>query len=74
MAIAAERNRLARDLHDAVTQTLFSASLIADVLPRIWERDQEQGRAATGGTAGIDTGRFGRNAHAAVGTASGHAD
>jgi signal transduction histidine kinase len=45
VAIASERNRLARELHDAVTQTLFSASLIADVLPRIWERDQEQGRA-----------------------------
>jgi len=45
VAIAAERNRLARELHDAVTQTLFSASLIADVLPRIWERDQDQGRA-----------------------------
>lgn len=45
MAIAAERNRLARELHDAVTQTLFSASLIADVLPRIWERDADQGRA-----------------------------
>lgn len=45
MAITAERNRLARDLHDAVTQTLFSASLIADVLPRIWERDVEQGKA-----------------------------
>ncbi|MCB8983431.1 MAG: GAF domain-containing protein [Ardenticatenaceae bacterium] len=45
MAIAAERNRLARELHDAVTQTLFSASLIADVLPRIWERDMDQGRA-----------------------------
>ncbi len=45
MAIAAERNRLARELHDAVTQTLFSASLIADVLPRIWERDANQGRA-----------------------------
>jgi two-component system nitrate/nitrite sensor histidine kinase NarX len=44
-AVAAERSRLARDLHDAVTQTLFSASLIAEVLPRIWERDQEQGRA-----------------------------
>ncbi|MBE2223505.1 MAG: GAF domain-containing protein, partial [Anaerolineae bacterium] len=44
VAIAAERNRLARDLHDAVTQTLFSASLIADVLPRIWERDHDQGR------------------------------
>ncbi|MEA3439707.1 MAG: GAF domain-containing protein [Chloroflexota bacterium] len=43
-AIAAERNRLARDLHDAVSQTLFSASLIAEVLPRIWERDPEEGQ------------------------------
>ncbi|MGE5528546.1 MAG: GAF domain-containing protein [Patescibacteria group bacterium] len=43
-AVAAERSRLARDLHDAVTQTLFSASLIAEVLPRIWERDQAEGR------------------------------
>ena len=32
-AATAERNRLARDLHDAVSQTLFSASLIAEVLP-----------------------------------------
>lgn len=38
-AVAAERSRLARDLHDAVTQTLFSASLIAEVLPKIWERN-----------------------------------
>ncbi|HOR01217.1 MAG TPA: GAF domain-containing protein [Anaerolineae bacterium] len=43
-AVSAERNRLARDLHDAVTQTLFSASLIAEVLPRLWQRDAEQGR------------------------------
>lgn len=43
-AIAAERNRLARDLHDAVTQTLFSASMIADVLPKIWERNSEEGQ------------------------------
>jgi len=43
MAVTAERNRLARDLHDAVTQTLFSASLIAEVLPRIWERSCEDG-------------------------------
>lgn len=42
-AAVAERNRLARDLHDSVTQTLFSASLIAKVLPRLWERDQEEG-------------------------------
>lgn len=43
-AAAAERTRLARELHDAVTQTLFSTSLIADVLPRIWERDAEEGK------------------------------
>jgi two-component system nitrate/nitrite sensor histidine kinase NarX len=42
-AIAAERNRLARELHDAVTQTLFSANLIADVIPRIWKRNPEEG-------------------------------
>ena len=43
-AVAAERSRLARDLHDAVTQLLFSASLIAEALPSIWENDQEEGR------------------------------
>ncbi len=43
-AIASERNRLARDLHDAVTQTLFSSSIIAEVLPKIWERNPEEGR------------------------------
>jgi signal transduction histidine kinase len=43
VAATAERGRLARDLHDAVSQTLFSASLIADVLPRLWERDTVQG-------------------------------
>ena len=43
-AVAAERSRLAHELHDAVSQTLFSASLIAEVLPRLWERKQEEGR------------------------------
>jgi nitrate/nitrite-specific signal transduction histidine kinase len=42
-AILSERNRLARELHDAVTQTLFSASLIADVTPVIWKRSPEEG-------------------------------
>lgn len=42
-AVAAERGRLARDLHDSVTQTLFSASLTAEVLPRIWLRDPNEG-------------------------------
>lgn len=33
-AAAAERNRLARDLHDAVSQTLFAANLLAGTLAR----------------------------------------
>ena len=36
-AVIEERNRLARELHDAVTQTLFSTSLIADGLPNYWQ-------------------------------------
>ncbi len=43
-AVTAERTRLARDLHDSVTQTLFSVNLIAGVLPRLWERNPEEGR------------------------------
>lgn len=35
-----ERNHLARELHDAVSQTLFSANLIADTLP-----DLQKGKA-----------------------------
>jgi signal transduction histidine kinase len=42
--IVAERNRLARDLHDVVTQTLFSASLIAEALPTSWDRDRDEGQ------------------------------
>ncbi len=33
IATLEERQRLARELHDSVTQTLFSASIIADALP-----------------------------------------
>ncbi len=43
-AVTAERTRLARDLHDAVTQTLFSTTLIADVLPDIWEMNPDEGK------------------------------
>ncbi len=43
-AVSRERSRLARDLHDAVTQTLFSTTLTAEVLPRIWDRDPAEGR------------------------------
>jgi len=43
-AVQQERNRLARDLHDAVTQTLFSASLVAEALPKIWKMNPEMGQ------------------------------
>lgn len=43
LIMAEERGRLARDLHDSVTQVLFSATLLAEVLPQIWRRDPELG-------------------------------
>jgi PAS domain S-box-containing protein len=44
LAVIEERQRLAQNLHDAVNQSLFSASLIAEVLPRLWEKDQDEAR------------------------------
>ena len=44
LAVIEERQRMARNLHDAVNQSLFSAGLIAEVLPRLWEQDPEEGR------------------------------
>ena len=41
-AALAERSRLARELHDAVSQTLFSASLIADVIPSLMKSNHEE--------------------------------
>lgn len=38
LAVVAERNRIARDLHDAVSQTLFAANVIAGTLSRLAER------------------------------------
>jgi PAS domain S-box-containing protein len=40
-----ERQRLARELHDAVTQTLFSSVLVGDVLAETWEADPTGARA-----------------------------
>ena len=39
VAIVAERNRIARDLHDAVSQTLFAAGVIAGTLARVTQRE-----------------------------------
>lgn len=42
-AAVRERQHLARELHDAVTQTIYSATLIADALPEVWEREPDEG-------------------------------
>jgi signal transduction histidine kinase len=42
LAAIKERQKLARDLHDAVSQTLWTASLIADVLPVLWDQDHAE--------------------------------
>ena len=39
-AVLAERERLARELHDSVTQTVYSASLLAESVPKLWEKDR----------------------------------
>lgn len=44
LAAMAERNRLAQDLHDSVTQTIFTLNLLAGVIPMIYEEDPEEAR------------------------------
>jgi signal transduction histidine kinase len=44
LAVVDERNRLARELHDSVTQSLFSVSLIARALPELLDRDPNRAR------------------------------
>jgi two-component system nitrate/nitrite sensor histidine kinase NarX len=43
-AVAEERTRIGGDLHDSVTQTLFSTAAIADALPEVWGRHPEEAR------------------------------
>ena len=44
IAILEERQRLAREMHDGVSQTLFTASVISESLHQQWERSPEKGR------------------------------
>jgi signal transduction histidine kinase len=45
LSVVEERNRLARDLHDAVSQTLFSLTLTAEAAAELVDRDPEAARA-----------------------------
>ncbi|HVF36196.1 MAG TPA: GAF domain-containing protein, partial [Candidatus Saccharimonadia bacterium] len=42
-AVLAERHRLARELHDNVTQVLSSINLLAQTLVPVWRRDPDEG-------------------------------
>lgn len=43
IAVLKERQRLARDLHDSVTQLIFSITLIAQSVAPAWRRDPAEG-------------------------------
>src|SRR6266545_2142171 len=43
-AVVEERNRLARELHDSVTQSLFSVSLLSEAALSLLERDPSKAR------------------------------
>jgi two-component system nitrate/nitrite sensor histidine kinase NarX len=42
VAMLEERQRLARNLHDAVSQTLFSANIIAENIPLLWQTNPDE--------------------------------
>jgi signal transduction histidine kinase len=43
LAVLEERQRLARELHDSVTQLIFSMTLVAQSIPPAWRRDPAEG-------------------------------
>jgi signal transduction histidine kinase len=44
LAVLQERERLARELHDSVTQLIFSTTLIAQSIAPAWKRDPSEGQ------------------------------
>ena len=71
LAAFEERQRLARDLHDSVTQSLYTAAMLGRVLPGAWESDQKLAREMLGAARRGDRGGARRDADAAAGAASG---
>ncbi len=59
LSIVEERNRLARDLHDSVTQRLFSLSLTAEAAAEILDEDPERARKEIAHLAELARGALG---------------
>jgi len=55
-AVLDERNRLARELHDAVTQSLFSASLLAEAIPGAMAEDPTEAAGLLSDLRGLNKG------------------
>lgn len=72
LAAIEERQRLARDMHDVVSQTLFSASVMSEALLRILAREPERVRPGLLELHRADARCVGGNAHLAGGTAPGN--
>lgn len=58
-ATTAERERMSRELHDSVTQSLFSASLMAQALPEQIDKDPALARALAAKLAVLNQGALG---------------
>jgi signal transduction histidine kinase len=59
MTVLEERRRLARELHDSVTQTLASVHMLAQSLAPAWQSDPELGAANTSRVVELTTAALG---------------
>jgi PAS domain S-box-containing protein len=56
LAVSRERQRIAMELHDAVSQSLWSANMIAESLPSLWQKNKARALEKTQFLAGVTRG------------------